>query len=1593
MGPNQEAKRLVVIQPRSMPTPPEMEPKAQSAARNQDRPVSSPSIALLSNLTDAEPTEYASPAFLKRARLSYGALFEGDDNASDEDGGTKGGARKRTKFGRKPNEWRYASQSRSPSPEPQHKTPSRTGEAAVEVNLEHSKPSKPQTSDEGVQTMEVDLSPQPTRQHGAPDKPSQVGTEKHEAPPREPSPPKEPPKPSAPSPKQATTLVATDDETARPHSPRTAKAAQLSPATAVTKKVFPLQAKGVGNATSTTRHSNLFGNVASSRNDYDMPRFGRPIHSPVDGSFGLADQVRFGFSHVPETDHPSRPAAPQVMAAQPRTEGVPATTPVSHLAPTLKEPSPVPKYQEMDSYIGPAEQEMEDEARNPFAMATEAPAVETFGEGDQWAMATEDPSYNQVEGGHYGIDALEEGRRITVDEPAIRSDEIDVDKVPPGFASYGVGNMDEIASESEDSEHDIDQSYIPGEDFVENEELEDELDDDVAVDDNDDQTYNSEGEIIEEGDYDQRIYNEPESDSDGLEDEKFMVEDEVYARDNHPDVIDEDDLRNAVADTDDEIGETSQSEDEEDDMDKEEEFGEMGDDETGDRYDEEEGENFDDERSEMLDDGVGHELVEEDDYDEYEDGSRASSRSQASYAHHQAPGRRIPSQAPKQPEVIDLISDSEDEEEDDKGPIGVTYAASRPPTSGLSHSERNDEVVDKQELKVRDGDIDPVLLEAVASGQGALDEETAREAKETAMEEELEADLEQAYEEQVHGEQHIHNHEYGQAQGDNTTSGDINLPTGLPSVVDTQNPPTAVLPGAEDNTPNARKANEVTTSSPGPYISSVDGPGSSPERRVFNAEDSETTDTPAASGDKPKDTDAPPSTAETIKPTKSDNTEQQVPNPQPTNLVSDEDELVADTVPAVAQSTDMMPDQPESNGHGINELSQAEEQEEDVVMEDQAHALSGNQAITEAGSAYQDTRPAQAFEVDSQQVRVSPSSPPPSEPLGQNEPLSDQTKTPENLPSTHLETQASGVFISQPDSIPSSSQSDDMEPAQQQTGFEEDGDNISQTGEDADDTGDEDEDLSVDGAEEQEADDDDMEMSDIDAQVEAQLRVEIEQTTVIEEVVEVVEEVALDIEDSKEDVMQDDVVGQEIRDIMQKDLGELISQDLNQEEAVMDDDAMSEDAEGMEEAQVVQTQDGQDSLQPALKSATELVVEIPTKPLKDMGTVDVADEVNADQDPKASDSRLTEAPKTSSEVVSESRETPGMNDGEGRVEQQTAVKSADVSQDTGGTDAESADVEVLLDTSSRPMTRSQKVQEHEADGQALVDEAGVDIDTRREVGKPGKELATTKKRPKSSRAKEKERVDPSIELARATLNKRGRSKKQADSAESNNTHWHHTRQHSPPGRCSLTPIVDEIIEQDSSVALARAALASPSPRPQSLRSADPKELTKRLRTSLSEYTPLKTVRTSKHRPEHFDVLAIAVLPGSDPQRTKSRDYVMTIHVTDPSISPNHAVKVQLSATHRAYLPAGIQAGQGVMLRNFTTVETSGKDHYGLGATEESSWAVFADDDKTRPEIKPTPISEEDEVEDAVVEYMHDLRAWYAGLDDTVKDKVAKAASA
>ncbi|KAI3321810.1 hypothetical protein HD806DRAFT_502012 [Xylariaceae sp. AK1471] len=97
--------------------------------------------------------ELTSPAFIKRARMSYGSLFEGDFDILEDDGGVKGMGRKRTRFGRDSSAWRYTSQ--SPSPEPAATSP-----GSVEGHV--SSPARVEMADEGCQTMELD---RPSPQH------------------------------------------------------------------------------------------------------------------------------------------------------------------------------------------------------------------------------------------------------------------------------------------------------------------------------------------------------------------------------------------------------------------------------------------------------------------------------------------------------------------------------------------------------------------------------------------------------------------------------------------------------------------------------------------------------------------------------------------------------------------------------------------------------------------------------------------------------------------------------------------------------------------------------------------------------------------------------------------------------------------------------------------------------------------------------------------------------------------------------------------------------------------------------------------------------------------------------------------------------------------------------------------------------------------------------------------------------------------------------------------------------------------------------------------------------------------------------------
>ncbi|KXH66228.1 hypothetical protein CSAL01_12944, partial [Colletotrichum salicis] len=103
--------------------------------------------------------EFASPAFLKRARVSYGGLFDGGFDIFDEaDDGAKARAKKKPKTGRHSSVWTYAS--RSPSPE--QEAPAEDADdtpMAEEQQPTIATPSRPTMVDGACQTVEQETSP------------------------------------------------------------------------------------------------------------------------------------------------------------------------------------------------------------------------------------------------------------------------------------------------------------------------------------------------------------------------------------------------------------------------------------------------------------------------------------------------------------------------------------------------------------------------------------------------------------------------------------------------------------------------------------------------------------------------------------------------------------------------------------------------------------------------------------------------------------------------------------------------------------------------------------------------------------------------------------------------------------------------------------------------------------------------------------------------------------------------------------------------------------------------------------------------------------------------------------------------------------------------------------------------------------------------------------------------------------------------------------------------------------------------------------------------------------------------------------------
>jgi len=262
----------------------------------------------------------------------------------------------------------------------------------------------------------------------------------------------------------------------------------------------------------------------------DFSSFGAAAPAQVESALSLADQVRFGFSHVPQTTDFGSPPRPERPPEADHNKQDPY--PLSYLNDA---PDPA-KYADMNTYLDAAD-EQDEMAVHGQTMPPEPPAMERFGDG-QWEMSTQSPHYNPIEGGHFGVDALNEGTSLAASQPSLHAGAIVPEEVPEGFATYG---REDVSDRHQASPP---RPTLPHEDqpFVENEETI--SGDEVGVDEEEDEDEKFDelayGERIEEGDYDQRNYDIPADDDEGLSEEEDEIELEEEERYGNGEMYDED---------------------------------------------------------------------------------------------------------------------------------------------------------------------------------------------------------------------------------------------------------------------------------------------------------------------------------------------------------------------------------------------------------------------------------------------------------------------------------------------------------------------------------------------------------------------------------------------------------------------------------------------------------------------------------------------------------------------------------------------------------------------------------------------------------------------------------------------------------------------------------------------------------------------------------------------------------------------------------------------------------------------------------------------------------------------------------------------
>ncbi|EGO61173.1 hypothetical protein NEUTE1DRAFT_127865 [Neurospora tetrasperma FGSC 2508] len=499
--------------PNELPEPSAIQQLEQTV--NEPEPALFDKLSAIRQVPDIALNEYPSPAFIKRARISYGSLFDDGLDIFEEDGGIKGKGRKRSRFARKSNTWRYSSKSPTPEPEimpeedPVSQSQSPDGDAMEEDTVTEEAPApKPKMTDGASQTVESEMTPSLPAASGP------ASAEKLEASPR------------------PAIWEKVDMET---QETSTDTALQETEAVQAASHILGM-ANGAPSQSYTYQHTDSQAHpAANSQFGSSKPMvpglsmFGTPASVPVESEYGIANQVRFGFSHTPQIPQSGVPE-PQMHAAP-----EPGPYPDSYL-----DHSVPAKYEGMESYMNIAQSNPELQHGQDYNLVPVPTGTESFERG-QWEMATQAPHYNPIEGGHFGADALNEGTPAIIEDHSLHADPTRPDQVPKGFSSYGPGTEDPVGFEESESraesEQDTERSEI--EELAEDEVLNEADEDDVGVDD--EVEHEEFGEELEEGDYDQREYNKPESDDEGIRQDEEEAELEAAERYGEDDVYDDDD--------------------------------------------------------------------------------------------------------------------------------------------------------------------------------------------------------------------------------------------------------------------------------------------------------------------------------------------------------------------------------------------------------------------------------------------------------------------------------------------------------------------------------------------------------------------------------------------------------------------------------------------------------------------------------------------------------------------------------------------------------------------------------------------------------------------------------------------------------------------------------------------------------------------------------------------------------------------------------------------------------------------------------------------------------------------------------------------